>query len=223
MITIQSRRLIPPPQQRQPGFNSINREHGKAMPIKHYRLGYEEPICNILTNGPFRDSDSCHADYSPELTALKKVRNSGGTTKQTMSNAEYLKSRSKTYEQKTQHFGISEDARKKNLYRAAGSGNILDANGNYKSRESCTTWKPTNLYYNQDGAVSNSTNINKIKYNTIQKHAKTIMSAFDKSVANAYAYSGRAEAPFTNKSKMQTTMAGMFRRKGSRQSCDVCK
>ena len=173
MITIQRRRLIPPAQQKHHDFNSINREHGKSMPIKHYRYGYQEPICDVLTKGPFRDSDTCVNDYSPELTALKKVRNSGGSTRQTMSNAEYLKSRSKTYEQKNQHFAISEDARKKNLYRAAGTGDNLDENGNYINRESCTTWKPSNLYYNQDGGVSNSTNINKIKYNSIQKTAKT--------------------------------------------------
>lgn len=223
MITIQRRRLIPPPQQKHVDFNSINREHGKPMPIKHYRLGYQEPICDILIKEPFRDSDTCVKEYNPELTALKKIRNSGGSTKQTMSNAEYLKSRSKTYEQKNQRIAISEDARKNNLYRAAGTGDKLDEKGNYVNRESCTTWKPSNLYYNQDGGVSNSTNINKIKYNEIQKTAKTMMSVFDKSVANAYAYSGKTEAPFTIKSKIQTTMPGMFRRKGSRQSCDVCK
>ena len=218
MISIQRRILIAPAL---PG--KINREHGKAMPIKHYRLSTD---CDSTSTsqGPYRDTDVCESSYNPELSALKKVRNSGGTTRQTMSNAEYLKSRSKTYEQKSHHFVISEADRKLNLYRAAGSEDVLDANGNLTfDRGSCTTWKPSNKYFNQDGGVSNSTNINKIKYNTIQKHAKTMLSEFDKSVANAYAYSGRAAAPFTDKSKLQTTMPGMFRRKGNRQSCDICK
>jgi hypothetical protein len=214
MITIQRRRLIPPAQQKDADFNNINREYGKPMPIKHYRLGYQEPKCDVLIKGPLRDSDTCAKDYNPELSALKKIRNSGGTTRQSMSNAEYLKSRSKTYEQKSRRFVKSEDETKTNLYKSAGSDDI---GGN------CTTWKPTNLYYNQDGGVSNSANINKIKYNTIQKHAKTMLSAFDKSVANAYAYSGRTEAPFSDKSKLQTTMPGMFRRNGNRQGCDACK
>ena len=219
MITLQRQRLLPPVQQ-QNGSTFI-KQHGEAMPILHYRVGYQEPICNSTSKGPFRDTDACDSTYSPELNALKKVRNSGGTTRQTMSNAEYLKSRSKTYEQKNQHYVISTDDSKKNLYHAAGSGSKLDSNGNPINY--CTTWKPNNLYYSQDGGVSNSTNINKIKYNAIQKHAKTMYDGFDKSVANAYAYSGRAEAPFTNKSKLQTAMVGMFRRKGNRQSCNVCK
>ena len=42
---------------------------------------------------------------------------------------------------------------------------VVDADGN--PIEYCTTWKPSNLYYNQDGGVSNSTNLNKIKYSLI--------------------------------------------------------
>jgi|UniRef100_A0A6C0BYM6 hypothetical protein len=215
MISIQRRILIAPAL---PG--DINREHGKAMPIKHYRLS-TDCDCTSTSQGPYRDTDVCESSYNPELSALKKVRNSGGTTRQTMSNAEYLKSRSKTYEQKSHHFVKSAADTARNLYKAQGSGTKLDSNGN--PIDYCTTWKPSNKYFNQDGGVSNSTNINKIKYNTIQKHAKTMLSEFDKSVANAYAYSGRAAAPFTDKSKLQTAMPGMFRRKGNRQSCDVCK
>ena len=162
MISIQRRVLIAPAQQTLSG--EINREHGKAMPIKHYRLSTDCEMQQCVAQGPYRDTDACESSYNPELSALKKVRNSGGTTRQTMSNAEYLKSRSKTYEQKSHHFGISQADRKLNLYRAAGSEDVLDANGNYKSRGNCTTWKPSNKYFNQDGGVSNSTNINKIKY-----------------------------------------------------------
>lgn len=215
MISIQRRTLIAPALPKNytnpdGTSNEINREYGKPMPIRHYRLG-SDCECTSTSQGPYRDTDVCESSYNPELSALKKVRNSGGSTRQTMSNSEYLKSRSKTYEQKTYHYGKSFDEQKQHLYRAQGAA------------ESCTTWKPSNKYFNQNGGVSNSTNLNKIKYNAIQKHAHTMERVFGKSIANAYAYSGRTEAPFTNKSKLQSAMPGLFRRNGSRQSCDVCK
>ena len=69
----------------------------------------------------------------------------------------------------------------------------------------------------QDGAVSNSTYLNKKKYNTIQSVAKS-MSHFDHATMTAHAYSGRPEAPFTIKSKMDNSMIGLFRKKGNKNS-----
>jgi len=213
MITILRRKLIAPA-----ANDTIVREHGKAMPIKHYRLG-TDCDCSTTAQGPFRDSDSCVATYNPELSALKKVRNSGGNNKQTISNSEYLKRRSKTYEQQSQHYVRSVEDTANNLYNARGTGQL-----NADDISGCpapTTWKPSNKYFNQDGGVSNSAYINKVKYNNIQSHGKS-MATFDKSIATAYAYSGRADAPFTSKSKMQVAMPGMFRRNGNPQSCDKC-
>ena len=200
------RKLMPPAD-----LNTLQHVSRKANPIRHYRLG-NDCGCQIEEKLPYKEpsllNDTYSKDYCPANSALKKIRNSGGSTSiQTKSNSEYLKSRALTYDQKKYHFKISDEDTLENKYACM--------NSNEKS--CCTTWKPTNKGFIQDGAVSNSTYLNKKKYNAIQAVAKS-MSHFDHATMTAHAYSGRPEAPFTIKSKMDNSMIGLFRRKGNKNS-----
>ena len=58
-----------------------------------------------------------------------------------------------------------------------------------------------------------------LQYNSIQSTAKSMEAAFDHGVMIAHAYSGRPEAPYTQKSKTQPSMCGMFKRTGTKQRC----
>ena len=198
-----------------------------ANPIRHYRMGLD---CNCTeADTPYKESGLLNnyytKDYCPSFSALKKVRNSGGSTSvQTKSNSEYLKSRAMTYDQKKYHHTINDAETEKNRYACQNPG--ADSSSETGCTVNCyTTWKPNNKRFAQDGAVSNSSYLNNKKYDTIQKVANS-MSHFDHSTMVAYAYSGRAEAPFTAKSKMDNSMIGLFRRRGNKNSirpgCGKC-
>ena len=85
-------------------------------------------------------------------------------------------------------------------------------------KQCCTTWKPTNKHFVQDGGVSSSTYLNRAKYNTIQNAAASL-SNFDHGTIVAHAYSGRAAAPFTLKTKHYPTYCNIFKRDGVKNSC----
>ena len=197
-------------------IEDIIHNHNQANPIRHYRLGND---CNCsMTDLPKTlkiDStkDNCSREHTQEHISLKKVRNSGGNLKQTQSNSQYLKSKAMTYDQKKYHYHKSDADTANNKYACL---NGFDSNGN--ETNCCTTWKPNNKYFVKHGAVSSSTNTNKIKYHNIESTASS-MSNFDHSTVVAHAYSGRTAAPFTLKSKMQTPICGMFRKKGSKKYC----
>ena len=212
------RRLMPPAD-----LSTLQHIDRKANPIRHYRLG-NDCSCEIVEKPLYKEpsliNNTYTKDYCPANSALKKVRNSGGSTSvQTKSNSEYLKSRALTYDQKKYHYKISDEESEKNQYQC-------QSNDPTKCNSKCyTTWKPTNRGFIQDGAVSNSTYLNKKKYNTIQSVANS-MSHFDHATMIAHAYSGRSAAPFTLKSKMDNSMIGLFRRRGNKNSikpgCSKC-
>ena len=211
-------KLMPPAD-----VNNMKHNFGQANPIRHYRLG-NDCSCEIVHKLPYKEpsllNNSYTKDYCPANSALKKIRNSGGSTSlRTKSNSEYLKSRAMTYEQKKYHYIIDDNETAKNSY----SCQSLD---NAKCKTKCNTvWKPNNIGFIQDGAVTNSTYLNKKKYNTIQSVANS-MSHFDHATMIAHAYSGRSAAPFTLKSKMDNSMIGLFRRRGNKNSikpgCSSC-
>ena len=187
--------------------------HGKANPIRHYRLGSD---CNCdITNIPKTlkndcTQTNCAKEYTQEVLRLKNVRNSGGSAKKvTKSNSEYLKAKSMTYDQKKFHYVKSEEDTAMNRYQCA---NGVDS-------QCCTIWKPTNKYYLQDGAVSGSNYTHRVKYNNIQSAAASL-SNFDQTTVSAHAYSSRTAAPFTLKAKTQPPMCGLFRRVGTKLSCN---
>ena len=184
--------------------NGATHSHGQANAIDHYRLGLD-CNCALPAENPASNIDSCEPNYNPETNAIKMIRNSG--TKPTMSNAEYLKSKARTYEQKNTHFVKSTADTANNEYACA------------TDKPCCTIWKPTNSYFNTDGGVSASSRLHKVKYQTIQGVASSF-SNFDHSTVVAHAYSGRTEAPRTIMDKKgYPIQCGLFRRDGKKNYC----
>jgi len=108
----------------------------------------------------------------------------------------YLQARCKTL---AQHQGNGRKiAGKENEYK---SGNCVS------NISSCKTiiHKPSNNQYQTQGAVSASSRLTRLKLNTIQTAANNSnVYNLGQAVSNAFAYSGRAEAPFTVKTKYQS-------------------
>ena len=70
--------------------------------------------------------------------------------------------------------------------------------------KSCSNvyYKPNNSQFAQQGAVSGSSRLLRLKLNTINANANSIGHSYGSHAANALAYSGRPDAPFVNKQKM---------------------
>ena len=213
--------------------DSIRHSHGQPNPLKHARARLDCD-CEIIDvpktlklDCYFDETDCKSKEYTGEYKALRKIRNSkGSAVKQefgykpvgketvsapthTMSNREYLKRKTATYDQKKYNFVIDDENSAKNKYRCMNSQDV----------ECCTTWKPSNNYYQQDGGVSSSANIQRKKYDAIQKTATT-MNVFDHGTVSAHAYSGRNAAPFTLKNNYSNgcTMK-LFTRMGTKRRC----
>jgi hypothetical protein len=124
---------------------------------------------------------------SQEFNAKRRVRSAGmiirkynpscnGTTYST-SNAQYLASRSKTFEQNDYHFNTP--------------GNPV------------VVYKPNNSQYAQQGGVSSSEKISRLKYDTITTVGATYRSAYGSQVANELAYGvAPTDAAYTLKSAL---------------------
>lgn len=77
-----------------------------------------------------------------------------------------------------------------------------DCNGNLISCQSVIYYKPNNCQFAQQGGVSSSSRLLRLKLNTINTNATSIGKSYGKSVGSALAYSGRSETPFVTKQKM---------------------
>ena len=63
-------------------------------------------------------------------------------------------------------------------------------------------YKPNNCQFSQQGGVSSSSRLLRLKLNTINSSANSVKNAYGQSAASALMYSGRPQAPFINKQKM---------------------
>ena len=77
-----------------------------------------------------------------------------------------------------------------------------DCEGNVLECQNKIYYKPNNCQFGQQGGVSSSSRLLRLKLNTINSSATSIGKSYGKSAASALAYSGRPEAPFINKEKM---------------------
>lgn len=77
-----------------------------------------------------------------------------------------------------------------------------DCNGNIISCQKKLFYKPNNCQFAQQGGVSSSSRLLRLKLNTINSNANSIGKSYGKSAGSALAYSGRPQAPFINKEKM---------------------
>lgn len=138
----------------------------------------------------------------------------------------YLQSRSKTYEQNKfqfRKFNDTQDESKINP-RTCRSSCGRSAYESITYRSNCSSlqsvncsnsldisacsgvcsynyYKPNNCHFSQQGAVSGSSRLLRLKKNTIDKNARSIGKIYG---SNALAYSSMSQTPFINKSKMNS-------------------
>jgi hypothetical protein len=160
--------------------DTLNNKVGEYYPSSFAQMiNYNNPKSELSG-----DYAQCLYICDPQKNAQNKVRYPSAVNtnkskpKYYQSNSSYLQSKCATFKQ--------------------NQGNVAHCNS------SCSVYKPNNAQYSQQGAVSSSSRIDRLKYNTINKFASNFTKDvnFGPSVANAYAYSGRPEAPFTIKNKM---------------------
>ena len=144
------------------------------------------------------------------------------------SNSSYLRSRCKTFKQNEYHYDskvdpsiglpdpnapCNSDNKKGCCGRSAAcskpyrtncpsKNNVSDCNGNIIDCQKATYYKPNNCQFSQQGGVSSSSRLLRLKLNTINSSANSVNKSYGKSTASALSYSGRPQAPFINKDKM---------------------
>ena len=81
--------------------------------------------------------------------------------------------------------------------------NVLLDQVKNKKKQCCvkTIYKPCNTKFSTNTAVSSSSRIARLKYDTVTKSAQNQRRVWGPEAASAAAYSGRPEAPFTTKAK----------------------
>lgn len=122
----------------------------------------------------------------------------------------YLQSRCKTLQQQTTISKITGNTYNSNTI---GNNSVEFNSTSCFMPKSCNKviYKPSNSKFDTQGAVSSSSRLLRLKLNTVQTAAKNAdkNNNFgpngDTSIANALAYSGKPEAPFTIKSKYQSS------------------
>lgn len=125
------------------------------------------------------------------------VNNNPALPKYFQTNFSYLQNRCKTFKQKSFNFQNNED-----LTGVAFNANCCPSD----SRCKVSIYKPNNTKFSVQGAVDSSSRIARLKLDEINKSANNSDNGTFKlgnALPNAYAYSGRPDAPFTQKSKYQ--------------------
>jgi len=149
--------------------------------------------------------------FSPAQNALRRVRSSGmvkrefdistNKPKYYTNTNQYLYSRNRTQEQNAFHFILSSNSKNdignkdclKNAYAANGS-----PDPNFPNTPPIVYYKPNNPEFAQQGAVTSSSHITRVKYNSITNNTNAYRKAFGTSVANALAY-GVSDTGYTLK------------------------
>lgn len=134
-------------------------------------------------------------------------------SKYNQSNAEYLKSRCRTYTQNmaNKKAGAPRPWEAKEVDCAACPGECGLGNSCNSSCKKQIIYKPNNYKFSQQGAADGSSGIHRKKYNTIQRFAAQFAKPgypglYGNATAAAYAYSSNTNTPFTIKDKTYTTL-----------------
>jgi len=185
----------------------------------------------------YKDSDNLvQISTSNARNALAKIRN--GSTKgskycnennQYYSDTKgYLQARCNSFKKKSMiNQPLPADTKGQAYLYPGKSGNpVLYSSGCCISGGGCsvsTVYKPANTVFSTNTAVSSSTRLARLKYDTVTKSAQGLKHKWGPEVANNATYSGLPSAPFTTKSKYEPkncTIARENRRKaGNKTMC----
>lgn len=174
--------------------------------------------------------EKCVAVCDPEKNARARVRypsainTNSSKPKYYQSNASYMYARCRTYNQNNFQYGTKDVSKCENLAHPGAFRPNCQGCTNCEDKKICNQkvsyYKPNNCKFAQQGGVSSSSRIARLKYDTITTFANGFINDpnFGPHVANAYAYSGRPDTPFTIKNKMFNCPqnAGQFRKTGNK-------
>ena len=144
------------------------------------------------------------------------------TKKYAFSTKEYLRSKCKTYEQRltgSKISGIDYDKQ----YNDSITGSQIRRSLTCPD-ETCNKntyipiiYKPNNREFSTQGAVSSSSRLDNLKLNTINKSANSFKKKLGNAAANASAYNGNFNSPYTIKSKNNICSSNIYHRNGDKQ------
>lgn len=87
------------------------------------------------------------------------------------------------------------------------------------ARPLTTIYKPNNVQYATQGAVSSSSRLTRLKLNTINDNGSSFRTAFGNQAANAGKYHGTSTAPYFIKSKINICDPSLYHRTGNKTTC----
>ena len=200
--------------------NDVNNQIGHYAPTTF--SDYTDYINQCAPN--HNKLERCVAVCDPEKNARTRVRYPSAINtdpskpKYYQSNASYMYARCRTYNQNNFQYGNNDVSKCDNLVSPTAFRPNCQGCTNCKNKK-VSYYKPNNCKFAQQGGVSSSSRIARLKYDTITTFANGFINNpnFGPNVANAYAYSGRPDAPFTIKNKMFNCQqnAGQFRKMGN--------
>ena len=162
-----------------PGGSIIN----SAFPAK--ANGLVNTIDNNLPNNTCEEPGTCLAFLSPAMNAKRRCRSAG------MIHQKYdMKNRAKYYTNTNQYLTSRNISYEKNQFQ------YPTADPDY-----CVTYNPSNTQFAQNGGVTASSLIARVKYNAIQDAASKMANPLGIATANAMAY-GVSESGYTVKDKI---------------------
>ena len=179
----------------------------KARPLKHWRkVLCKTSNCNDLTQEIIKDKSSECGNCDPKKFIIRSgmteklinpVNNEEPKIKYCYSNITYLKSKCKTYNQLLT--GTAND-----INNPTTRSTLDCATGCYSNSSVDFTYKPSNKDYHTQGAVSSSSRLHRLKYNTITDSAASLKSAYGASAASAGKYRTYGGSPYFIKSKIDS-------------------
>jgi hypothetical protein len=170
-------------------IDELNRPGGSIINSTGFTVGTTNGLVNTmdnkLPNNTCEEPGTCLAFLSPALNAKRRCRSAGmvhqkyGTNnlpKYFTNASQYLYSRNQTFEQNQFQYPVSDP--------------------NY-----CVTYNPSNKQFAQDGGVTASSLIARVKYNAINTAAAQMKNPLGIATSNALAY-GVPESGYTIKDKL---------------------
>ena len=136
-------------------------------------------------------------------------------------SAEYLHKRCKSFKQRQYNFASA--AEDENSYYANCSCSKCSGSNISCDSTECINncrkviYKRSNTKFATQGAVSSSSRLVKLKYDTITKNGDSFRTAYGDAAASAASYNSTGDAPFFSKKNHQKFV--LFRRQGHRAKC----
>jgi hypothetical protein len=139
------------------------------------------------------------------------------TKKYSFSTKEYLRSKNKTYAQRLTGSKISGIDYDKQYSNKSDGSQIRKSLTCLDPAEMCNIiYKPNNREFSTQGAVSSSSRLDNLKLKTINKSANGLKK-WGNAAANASAYNGNFNSPYTIKSKNNICSSNIYHRNGDKQ------